>query len=81
VIAAVLRRALVQVGAGIAIGALPGGVLFSLQAKEYASGPMTGAAITAGIGAFIIAVAMVACIAPIRRALRVQPTDALRTDG
>jgi predicted permease len=81
VIASVLRHAVVQVGIGVAIGALPGGALLSLQAKEYASGPLTAGAITVAIAAFIIGVAMVACIVPVRRALRIQPTEALRIDA
>jgi hypothetical protein len=81
VIFAVLRRAFVQIGLGIAIGALPGGALFSMQAREYGSGLLTAAAITTGIAAFIIGVAVLACIAPVRRALGVQPTEALRVDA
>jgi ABC-type antimicrobial peptide transport system permease subunit len=81
VIASVLRHAVVQVGIGVAIGALPGGALLSMQAKEYASGPLTAGAITVAIAAFIIGVAMVTCIVPVRRALRIQPTEALRIDA
>jgi ABC-type antimicrobial peptide transport system permease subunit len=78
VIAGVLRGAIVRVGIGVAIGALPGGILFSMQAREYGSAAMTGAAITAAVAAFIVGVAVVACIVPVRRALRIQPTEALR---
>jgi predicted permease len=81
VIASVLRHAVVRVGIGVAIGALPGGAVLSLQAKEYASGPLTAGAITVAIAAFIIGVAMVSCIVPVRRALRIQPTEALRIDA
>jgi hypothetical protein len=77
VIRGVLTRAIVQVGVGVAIGALPG-IFLALQAREYASSPTTAAAITAAIAVFIIAVAVVACLTPVRRALRIQPTEALR---
>ena len=80
VIAGVLGRAIGQVAIGIAIGAIPGGIFLSLQAREYASGAVMGGAITAAIGAFIIGVAVVACVVPVRRALRIQPTQALRTE-
>jgi len=81
VVAGVLRGAIVRVGTGVAIGALPGGILFSMQAREYGSSAMTGAAVTAAIAAFIVGVAVVACIVPVRRALGVQPTEALRIDA
>jgi predicted permease len=80
VIAGVLREAIARVGIGVAIGALPGGILFSMQAREYGAAAMTGAALTAAIAAFVVGVAVVACIVPVRRALRIQPTDALRVE-
>ena len=81
VIVSVLRRALRQVATGVAIGALPGGALFSAQAREYGSGAAMAMLITGAIAAFIIGVAVVACIAPVKRALRIQPTEALRLDS
>jgi predicted permease len=81
VIAGLLRRSLLQVGLGVAIGSLPGAAFMSQQAKEYASTAMTGIALTAGVAAFIVAVAAISCIVPVRRALRIQPTEALRADG
>ena len=80
VIAGVLGRAVTQVAIGVAIGAVPGGVLLSLQAREYASGAVTAGSITAAIALFIVGVAVVACVVPVRRALRIQPTDALRVE-
>ena len=35
----------------------------------------------AGYGAIIFAVCMLACVVPTRRALRVEPTEALRVEG
>jgi ABC-type lipoprotein release transport system permease subunit len=36
-------------------------------------------AATVGVALVVILVAMLSCIRPVRRALRIQPTDALRT--
>jgi ABC-type lipoprotein release transport system permease subunit len=40
-----------------------------------------GAALVAAYAALMMGVCMLACIVPTRRALRVQPTEAMRTDG
>lgn len=76
----VFSRAFVQVGAGILLGAIPGAALVAFD-TEMTGGrgwPMAFAT-TAGVAVFIILVTMVSCVPPIRRALRVPPTDALRT--
>ena len=81
VITDILSRAFVQVGIGILLGSIPGTV-FILQALDTeVSGRARGiiVAANAGVALFIIVVATIACIAPVRRSLRIQPTDALRT--
>jgi hypothetical protein len=79
VLAAVLRRPLIQISMGIVAGFL----LVSLL-----SGAMEGLRIdwgtmvmTAAYTAFMTGVCLLACIVPARRALRVQPSEALRVDG
>jgi ABC-type antimicrobial peptide transport system permease subunit len=86
VITAIFRRPLIQVAAGVAIGTVFVGVLVALLAAPPDSGlAETSFAFSAlqvvmliGYGALMFGVCMLACIVPTRRALRVQPTEALR---
>src|SRR5688572_23901903 len=88
VIAAIFRRPLTQVAAGVAVGTLFVGVLVTLLAAPPDSGLAdTSAASSAlqvvmliGYAAMMFGVCMLACIVPTRRALRVQPTQALRAE-
>lgn len=78
VVTAVLSRPLTQVGAGVLVG---GGlvtvlvvlIIGVLSAKEIA--------LVAGYAALMMGVCLLACIVPTRRAMRVEPTEALRSDG
>ena len=74
VLAGVVTRAAVLMGAGIAAGA---GVLLLLVAGNDEFGPLIGrwAAITSGM---MLAAGVAACLGPARRALQINPTDALR---
>jgi putative ABC transport system permease protein len=73
---AIFRRPLVQVGLGILLG----GVFVAtapmvLQMEQLSA---KGTALVGVYAVFMMAVCMLACIVPTRRALRVQPTEALR---
>ncbi len=74
-----MRRPLSQVGGGVAIG----GVLACSLASGVAGGWPSPAqlAIIVGYAAVMLGVCLLACAVPARRALRVEPTEALRTDG
>jgi ABC-type antimicrobial peptide transport system permease subunit len=78
VVLAIFRRPLTQVGLGVAAG---GGVVAAslLLASRGAVSP-EGAAGFVGYAALMLGVCLLACI-PTRRALRVEPTEALRADG
>lgn len=89
VTAAIFRRPLMQVGAGVAVGFL----LVTLEAlvipghkPDTALRLHPGAlspgqyALLAGYGMLMIGVCMLACVVPTRRALRVQPSEALRVE-
>jgi ABC-type antimicrobial peptide transport system permease subunit len=78
VVIGVFRRPLTQVGLGIAVGAvlvlwLMGGMKRLLPIEELA---VLGAYVL-----FMTGVCVLACIVPTRRALRVEPTEALRADA
>ena len=83
ILAAVFTPALLQVGLGIVAGSIPGSLMVALGLPEVADGGGLALGIAAflGIGAFMLAVALVACAVPARRALQVQPTEALRSAG
>ena len=85
IITSILRRPLLQVCAGILIGTLMTGILsggISIDAvrTETPTSFLVKLGAVALYGLFMLAVCLLACIVPTRRALSVQPTDALRTD-
>ena len=81
VVGDVFYRALRQVGAGTVVGL---GVGFA-----FADGPFAlsngvfhdGPGLMAAIAALILTTGSIACGIPLRRALRIQPTEALRADA
>jgi ABC-type antimicrobial peptide transport system permease subunit len=75
-----LKRGLTQLGIGLTLG-LAGafalsGVLRSTLVGVTQSDPLT----FAGVSAVLTIVAIVACLLPLRRALRIDPLDALRQE-
>ena len=77
IVRGVLSPVFLKLGVGIVLGSVPGAALVSAMNLELNS--MATAAVTACVGVFVIAVAMISCIWPVRRALKIQPTEALRT--
>jgi ABC-type antimicrobial peptide transport system permease subunit len=86
VLSAVFRRPLTQVGFGVAGGATliaVGAVVLSrtTQFKGSMSGLSAGqVALLVAYGVFMLGVCLLACVVPTRRALRVEPTVAMRVD-
>ena len=90
VIADIFRRPLVQVACGVVVGGLLIGVVGHLLSgwtpdtsmSESTPVGLTPAQIASLIAytVFMFGVCMLACIVPTRRALRVEPTEALRVD-
>ena len=78
-VAAIFARPLGQIGVGAVAGVMMAGVLAygAMGASFWARGP----AVLVAYGALMMGVCMLACIVPSRRALRVEPTEALRADG
>jgi predicted permease len=82
IIRGILSRAFVQIAAGVVVGSIPGTAMILFDSEIARShGPWTAAWATLGVALFITAVAAVSCLPPVRRALRVQPIEALRAEG
>jgi putative ABC transport system permease protein len=76
----VIRGGMTLVGAGAVIG-LIGGFVTARSLERFLYGvPTSDNATFAGAATLLIAVALGACIAPARRAMRVNPITALRSD-
>ncbi len=76
----VVRGGMTLVGAGAVIG-LIGGFAAARSLERFLYGvPTSDPATFAGAAALLVAIALVACIVPARRAMRVNPITALRSD-
>jgi putative ABC transport system permease protein len=74
---AVFRRPLAQLGSGILVGA----IIITALVQRLLGGISPGeAAALIGYTATMTAICMLACVVPTRRALSVQPTEALRAE-
>jgi hypothetical protein len=75
----VFGRVFRQIAIGIAIGSLPGFAIIESLAVSEGYMKMSGAFVSmAGVAGFVVLIALVSCTAPLRRALAIHPTDALR---
>ena len=83
IVANVFRAPFFQVAAGVALGCLMMGAMVALFQRnaDLSVGEVTRhAALLLGYGAAMIAVCGLACIGPLLRVFRVQPTEMLRDD-
>jgi len=85
VVLAIFRRPLIQVGIGVSVG----GILIALAAEALVHSEMSNAGngLSLGLvaqlvayGSLMFAVCLIACVVPTRRALSVEPTEALRAE-
>jgi ABC-type antimicrobial peptide transport system permease subunit len=78
-VAQIFRRPLTQVSIGVLLGSVLAGLL---MLTEMGGGKLSvmGVGLTALYGTVILAVCLLACVVPTRRALRVEPMEALRTE-
>jgi predicted permease len=81
VVAAIARRAFLQLVAGVALGSVLGWWLVGQVAEqsEFAVNNVPG--LLLGVAAAVMAFSALACLAPTLRGLRIQPTEALREGG
>jgi putative ABC transport system permease protein len=79
VVAPIFARPLRQVAIGVAAGGVLTAALL-MAASEGGASPR-GAVLLAAHMALMLVVCMFACVVPTRRALRIQPTEALRADA
>jgi hypothetical protein len=81
IVTSVLARAFAQIGAGVLAGAVPAAVIMTLGVDDSgALGMPAGVGATMTLCAFVVVVALISCAAPLRRAVRIDPMQALRTD-
>ena len=76
IVSAIFARGLWQLAAGVVVGSAGAALLVAagLGTQLEQDGPW----LMLGVAAFVIAVGLAACAVPARRALRIQPTEALR---
>ena len=79
IVKGVFLRTFMQLGLGVAVGLTVVGVLGSMDIGFDAGGALWLAG--AGVSAVLVTVGLIGCAIPVLRALRIQPTEALRADG
>jgi putative ABC transport system permease protein len=79
IVTAILRRPLAQVGAGIVAGSALVLALTGITSEYGLS--LLGAVLVVTYAAFMMGLCLLACIVPTARALRIEPSEALRADG
>jgi len=85
IVVAIFRRPMIQVSIGVMVGGML--IAAAAEALSHSQMPNPGNGVTVGLlgqlvayGALMFAVCLVACVVPTRRALSVEPTEALRAE-
>ncbi len=75
----ILSRVMLLIVAGALLGIVPGVVIVgSVSADAGGNGLADGISVATAVAAFVLVIAALACSTPLRRALRLAPTEALR---
>ncbi|MBA3641344.1 MAG: FtsX-like permease family protein [Acidobacteria bacterium] len=80
IITGTFSRAFLQVGLGVVMGGLPSAALLIVGAQDSGGMSGPGLAVMLAVGVFVVGVALLSCAVPLRRALRIEPMQALRAD-
>jgi ABC-type antimicrobial peptide transport system permease subunit len=82
VITSIFRRPLIQVTLGVVAGTvlIAMGALGVERTQGFGGLTFGGVALLSGYAILMLGVCMLACVVPTFRALRVQPTEALRAE-
>jgi ABC-type antimicrobial peptide transport system permease subunit len=78
VLATVARRAALQLAGGVVLGAAFGTWLLRDLEGDVSIIDMSIPGVLAGVGVAIVVIVGAACLSPIRRGLRIEPTEALK---
>ena len=78
IISATFSRAFAQVAAGVLLGGFLGVGLLTGDDEGVTRAAL---GVECVVGTFVLAVALISCAVPLRRALRITPTEALRADA
>ena len=79
IVTGILARAFWQLGLGVTAGVLPGVMIVrAVSAQSGRDGLTDGIMVGVAVAAFVLIVAAASCSVPLWRALRIQPTEALR---
>jgi putative ABC transport system permease protein len=79
IVAAIVRQPLVQIGLGIGAGGVLVGLFFLALFQSTPTFLESG--FIAGYAVLMLGICLLACVVPTRRALRLQPSEVLRSDG
>ena len=78
---AILSHTAARVGAGVLLGAALGALLaFGLAEGAARPTPLQGGGLLVAYAAAMMGVCLLACVVPLRRALRIEPTAALASE-
>ncbi len=83
IITGVFSRAFRQIAVGVLAGAIPGVAIVAFGDGDVFGGQgiAAGFGVTCAVGAVVFGVSVISCLAPLGRALRLDPTQALRADA
>jgi predicted permease len=80
IITNIFSRTFTQVSLGALAGAVPAAAVVIMLHGDSGPGPILAGSVAFAVAVLVLCVAIVSCVVPLRRALRVDPMQALRTD-